>query len=163
MNVTMRQNPSMSQYDLNFHECHNVTKTFLYVTLWHILSCTSQCDINFHKCCNVTLAFINVIMWYQLWWKMVNIGQLWCTLQCDINFDECHNVSSNFIDVIMQTSTLMNVELWHSSMPTTVDYGQPWSTKFNHGHLGSTMVIHCLPWLTTINHDHPHSTRAIHV
>ena len=107
------QPSQISQCDKTL-ECRNVTKTFLYVTLWHILPCTSQCHINFNECHNVTLAFIHVIMWHQLWWKMVNDGQLQCTSQCDINFDECHNVST----------MLLHSEPWSS----TVNHGQSWST-----------------------------------
>ena len=98
------------------------------VAMWQRHCCMSHCDMYFDVRRNVTLNLMYVTMWHYLWW--------------------CFHV----------TSTLMNVEMWHSSMETTVNYGQPWWMKFNHGHWGLTMVIHGQSWSTTINHDQVRSS-----
>ena len=77
MNIEMwYQLPWMSQSDLHQHQ------------FWWL----SQCDINFVECCNVTSTWINA-MWCNVRSKLQwDIPIILCHNWSDVKFDDCYNV-----------------------------------------------------------------------
>ena len=137
MYVIMPQFPWMSQYYIHFDECHNVTKTLLYVTLWHVLWCTSQCDINFDVCDNVPSTLM--------------------MLSSDINFEECWNVTFiNGNHGQLWSTMVTEVQPWS----LRVSHGQIWSTMVNHDQVESSIVYRGHPWFTKVNHCQPWPTMS---
>ena len=99
INISMWQNPWMSQCNINLDECHNVTKplivtlrhsTLMNIAMWQNFS-LSRLDVNLDECRNLTKTSLSITLRHILSWL----------LQCDKTL-KCRN----------STSTLINILLW---------------------------------------------------